>query len=286
MRHGDWVAPRTNLPQESLMPDAYAQITTLEPTALEQLISVLERRASDPQQRAMRDVYLSFMALPDGAKVLEIGCGTGAVCRDIARRARIGEVIGLDPSPIFLAKARELATGIPNLRFEEGDARKLPYDDGAFDAVIFHTCLSHVPSPESALAEAHRVLKKAGYLAVFDGDYASSTVAIGDHDPLQDCIDAFVAAFVHDRWLMRRISGLARSLGFQIERFDSHGYVQTEAPAYMMTLVDRGADALVKDGCADVAFADALKQAARRRAERGEFFGAIMFASLIARKQS
>jgi ubiquinone/menaquinone biosynthesis C-methylase UbiE len=266
------------------MPDAYAQITSLEPIALEQLISVLERRASDPQQQAMRDAYLSFMALPDGARVLEIGCGTGAVCRDIARRAEIGEVTGLDPSPIFLVKARELAVGIPNLRFEEGDARKLPYADGAFDAVIFHTCLSHVPSPEIALAEAHRVLKKAGHLAIFDGDYASATVAVGDHDPLQDCVDSFTSAFVHDRWLMRRISGLAKSAGFQIERFDSHGYAQTEAPAYMMTLVDRGADALVKDGCADVELAGALKQAARRRAERGEFFGAIMFASLIARK--
>jgi SAM-dependent methyltransferase len=192
----------------------------------------------------------------------------------------------LDPSAVFIAKARELAGCIPNLRFEEGVANNLPYDGGTLDAVLFHTCLSHVPSPEIALAEAHRVLRTGGYLAIFDGDYASATVAIGDHDPLQDCAEAFTASFVHDRWFARRMSGLAKSAGFQIERFDNHGYIQTENPEYMLTLVDRGADALVKPTCVDLELADAWKQAARRRAEKGEFFGSIMFASLIARKRS
>jgi ubiquinone/menaquinone biosynthesis C-methylase UbiE len=271
---------------ESSMPDAYAQITSLEPAMLEQLISILESRAADPRQRAMRDAYLSSMVLPDGARVLEIGCGTGAVSRDVARRARIGEVIGLDASALFIAKARELAADIPNLRFQEGDARHLPYDDDMFDTVLFHTCLSHVPSPEIALAEAYRVLRTGGHMAIFDGDYASQTVAIGDHDPLQDCMNAATASFVHDRWLMRRISGLVKSAGFQIERFDSHSYVQTEAPQYMLSLVDRGADALVQTSCIDLELAEALKQAVRRRAENGEFFGSIMFASLIASKNS
>jgi ubiquinone/menaquinone biosynthesis C-methylase UbiE len=268
-----------------MMPDAYAKITTLEPLMLEQLSSILELRAADPRQRAMRQCYLSYVVLPDGARVLEAGCGTGAVSRDVARQPKIGEVIGLDPSPVFVAKARELAAGIPNLRFEEGDARDLCHDDSTFDMVLFHTCLSHVPAPERALAEAYRVLRAGGCLAIFDGDYAGQTVAIGDHDPLQHCIDAFTASFVHDRWLMRRISRLTKSAGFQIERFDSHGYSQTEAPDYMLTLVDRGADVLAKEGCADVELVDALKRAARRRAELGEFFGSIMFASLIARKR-
>jgi ubiquinone/menaquinone biosynthesis C-methylase UbiE len=134
---------------------------------------------------------------------------------DVARRVKIGEVVGLDPSAVFIAKARELAGCIPNLRFEEGVANNLPYDGGTFDVVIFHTCLSHVPSPEIALAEAHRVLRQGGYLAIFDGDYASATVAIGDHDPLQDCADAFTASFVHDRWFARRMSGLPNRRAFK-----------------------------------------------------------------------
>jgi ubiquinone/menaquinone biosynthesis C-methylase UbiE len=268
----------------SAMPDAYSQITKLEPAMLGRLISALETRAADPRQEAMRNTYLSWMTLPEGARVLEVGCGTGVVSRDLARRPGIGEVTGLDPSPVFLAKARELAPGIPNLRFEEGDAHNLHYDDQSFDMVLFHTCLTHVPTPERALAEAFRVLRCDGYLAIFDGDYASQSVAIGDHDPLQDCIDAATSAFVHDPWLVRRISRLAKSAGFQIERFDSHGYVQTTAPDYMLTLVDRGADALAGARRIDPSLVDALKLAARQRAANGDFFGSIMFASLIARK--
>jgi hypothetical protein len=77
---------------------------------------------------------------------------------------------------------------------------------------------------------------------------------------------------------------LARSSGFRIERFDSHGYVQTSAPDYMLTLVDRGADVLANSKRVDPSLADALKREARRRVENGEFFGFIAFASLIGRK--
>jgi hypothetical protein len=85
---------------------------------------------------------------------------------------------------------------------------------------------------------------------------------------------------------MRRIQGLAESVGFQIVRFDSHGYIQTTAPDYMIMQVDRGADVLAAAKCIDAELAEALKQAARRRAARGEFFGSIMCVSLIAQKPS
>jgi ubiquinone/menaquinone biosynthesis C-methylase UbiE len=266
------------------MPDPYAQIATADPAIVDALVKVLELRAADARQKAMRDAYLSWLDLPQAAQVLEAGCGTGAVCRELALWPKVGSVVGLDPSPVFLAKARELAAGMPNLRFEEGDARVLPYESRAFDAVIFHTCLCHVPGPEKALEEAFRVLRPGGQLAVFDGDYATTTVAIGDHDPLQNCVDAAVAALVHDRWFVRRLPGLAKSAGFRIERFDSHGYVQTAAPDYMLTLVNRGADVLAKSWRIEPALADALKAEGRRRAETGAFFGFIAFASLIARK--
>lgn len=152
------------------MPDAYSNITTAEPAVVRVLINAMELRAADPQQRAIRERFLSDVAFAEASRVLEAGCGSGAICRELARWPQVGEVVGLDPSPDFLAKARELADGIPNLRFEEGDARSLPYEDEEFDAVVFHTCLTHVPGPEKALAEAFRVLRPGGRLAVLDGD--------------------------------------------------------------------------------------------------------------------
>ena len=60
-----------------------------------------------------------------GARLLEIGCGTGAIARVLAAWPGVGEVLGVDPSPILLTRARELSEGIPNLSFEEGDGRRL-----------------------------------------------------------------------------------------------------------------------------------------------------------------
>jgi ubiquinone/menaquinone biosynthesis C-methylase UbiE len=266
------------------MPDLYAQITTLDPSVLDVLIKASETRAVDPRQRAIRQTFLSWIDLPDGARLLEVGCGSGAICRELARLPKVREVVGLDPSGYILAKGRELATGVANLTFREGDARALPFAADEFDLLIFHTSLCHVPGPEDALTEARRVLRPGGTLLVYDGDYATTTVALGDNDPLAACADWAMSNLVHDRWLVRRLPRLARAAGFHVERFDSHGFMQTDEADYMAGLVSRGADLLVAAGRIDTNLADGLKREARRRVESGAFFGFIAFASLIARK--
>jgi cyclopropane fatty-acyl-phospholipid synthase-like methyltransferase len=66
------------------MPDIYIKIREAAPKILESLMTALEIRAADPQQRAMLNTYLSDAALPRNSRVLEIGCGTGAVTRVLA----------------------------------------------------------------------------------------------------------------------------------------------------------------------------------------------------------
>jgi cyclopropane fatty-acyl-phospholipid synthase-like methyltransferase len=63
------------------MPDVYAAIAEVDVATQERLAAILELRAADPQQRAMLDSYLSEVGFPPAARVLEIGCGTGAVTR-------------------------------------------------------------------------------------------------------------------------------------------------------------------------------------------------------------
>jgi ubiquinone/menaquinone biosynthesis C-methylase UbiE len=86
-------------------------ITEVDPAAVEQVANAMEVSASDPQQQAMVAAYLSDVAFPPDARVLEIGCGTGAISRLLAARPKVGQVLGVDPSPILLAQARELAAG-------------------------------------------------------------------------------------------------------------------------------------------------------------------------------
>jgi ubiquinone/menaquinone biosynthesis C-methylase UbiE len=267
------------------MPDVYASIESADEAVQERLAEVLELRAADAGQQAMLEDYLADLALPDGARVLEVGCGTGAVARTLAVRPGVGEVVGLDPSPVFVQRARQIAAGVDNLSYVVGRGTALPFDDGAFDAVVFHTVLSHIPEAGAALAEAARVTAAGGGLAAFDGDYATTTVALGDRDPLQACVDAAMEALVHDRYLVRRLGTLVRAAGWEVVRLRSHGYVESEDPGYMLTLVDRGADTLVTAGRLGEDAADALKAEARRRVAAGEFFGHIAYASLIGRRR-
>jgi SAM-dependent methyltransferase len=234
----------------------------------------------------MREAYLADIDFPSDARVVEVGCGTGAVTRALAQRPGVGEAVGVDPSPLFLEKARELSSDVPNIGFVEGDARALPLEDESADVVVFHTTLCHVPGPERALTEAHRVLRTGGLLAVFDGDYATTTLSTGAFDPLEACAEAAVDFLVHDRFLVRRLPALALAAGFEVERLRGHSYV--EAPSslgYMLAIADRGADALVAAGRIGIAAADALKAEARRRSDEHEFFGHIAYASVIAHKR-
>lgn len=66
------------------MSDIYVHITSAETGALENLARVLELRADDPQQIAMRTSYQSEIELYSGAIILEVGCGTGPVSRALA----------------------------------------------------------------------------------------------------------------------------------------------------------------------------------------------------------
>jgi cyclopropane fatty-acyl-phospholipid synthase-like methyltransferase len=78
------------------MPDVYATIAAADEAVQERLADVLEMRAADPEQRAMLDSYVDDLALPGGARVLDLGCGTGAVARTLAQRPEVGNV-GVDP---------------------------------------------------------------------------------------------------------------------------------------------------------------------------------------------
>lgn len=268
------------------MPDVWASVTELDPAMQERLAGVLEARGSDPQQQAMRRSFLARVEFPAHAQVLEIGCGTGVLTRVLAHWANVERVIGVDPAASLIREARRLASGFPNLAFEEADGRSLPFGDGTFDVVVFDSTLSHVPDVQRALGEACRVLRPAGWLAVFDGDYATTTVALGNHDPLQACVSAMMASSVNDSLLMRRLRALVRQSGFDLVDFRSHGFSETAGGTYMLSVIDRGADILHAAGTIGAETAMALKAEARRRVEAGTFFGHIAYTSLIARKPS
>jgi len=266
------------------MPDVWSNVRDLDEATQERLAVVLETRGADRQQQAMRQAFLREASLPLDAHGLDVGCGTGVFTRVLAQWPNVASVIGIDSAPTLLAKAREAAVGLPNVSFREGDSRALPFDAESFDFVTFDSVLSHLPGPQQALEEAFRVLRTGTCLAIFDGDYATATVALGDHDPLQVCVDAMMAASVTDRHIMRRLSSVVVACGFELMSFRSYGFAEVDNDGYMLTVVDRGADTLYSQGCIGTETAAALKEEARRRLRSGQFFGHIAYAGLVARK--
>ncbi len=80
-------------------------------------------------------------------------------------------------------------------------------------------------------------LRPGGTIAVFDGDYATASVAFDRDDPLQCCIPAFLDRFVHAPWIMRSVSPLLRAAGFEGLKTMSHGYAAVDQPDYMLSVV-------------------------------------------------
>ena len=97
-----------------------------------------------------------------GSRILEIGCGAGLLCLELAKAAKM--VVGIDISHFVLDFARTVQEYLQyqNVSFQVGDAENLMFRDETFDLIVCSEVLEHLLAPEKALAEIRRVLKADG----------------------------------------------------------------------------------------------------------------------------
>lgn len=121
-------------------------------------------RVSDFQFEAGKRL-VERLELEEGARVLDVGCGTGRLARWIATRVGpAGTVVGIDPLEHRISVARSHASAV---RFEVGQAEDLgAFEDSSFDAVCLSSVLHWVADKARAFAEIHRVLRPGGRVAV------------------------------------------------------------------------------------------------------------------------
>jgi ubiquinone/menaquinone biosynthesis C-methylase UbiE len=101
-----------------------------------------------------------------GLRVLDVGCGTGGFSRAIAETAG-ASVVGVDSSARFIAFAAQLAAPRHGaVDWVVGDAERLPFADASFDRVLLSLVLHQLAAPETALAEAMRVIVSGGLALV------------------------------------------------------------------------------------------------------------------------
>jgi SAM-dependent methyltransferase len=115
--------------------------------------------------------FLGWLAVPSGRRWLDVGCGTGALTESILALAAPREAVGIDPSPPYVACARNRLND-PRVRFDVGDAQALREASLTFDAVVAGLVLNFVAEPERALSEMVRVARPGGTVAAYVWDYA------------------------------------------------------------------------------------------------------------------
>ena len=107
---------------------------------------------------------LASCGLDQGDRVLDVGCGAGAVTAHLRSRHDLA-AFGIDPSDALIAEGAQTHPGLPLAR---GRAEQLPWADGCFDAVLCECALSLCSDPDAALREMGRILRPGGHLVLTD----------------------------------------------------------------------------------------------------------------------
>ncbi len=121
--------------------------------------------------RRLGHALVRFAGIPAGARVLDVGCGTGALADALLETARPSEIVGVDPNltSVEIARAR---FADPRVRFQNGDVQSLGFHDGSFDASVAMLVLNFVPERERAVAEMRRVTRAGGLVVACVWDYS------------------------------------------------------------------------------------------------------------------
>ena len=119
--------------------------------------------------------FAEFAAVDAGSRVLDVGCGPGALTAELVRRLGADAVSAVDPSEPFVAAARERHPGVDVRR---AAAEELPFADRAFDAALAQLVVHFMADPVAGLREMARVTRERGVVAVCVWDHA------GEQGPL------------------------------------------------------------------------------------------------------
>jgi ubiquinone/menaquinone biosynthesis C-methylase UbiE len=157
-----------------------------------------------------RRVLIEQAALQPGARVLEVGCGTGSLLMAVKRTEPRADVTGLDPDPNALARVQRKADAAAvAIRLDRGFSDALPYPDASFDRVFSCFMLHHLTGVEEkvgTLREIRRVLKPGGRLHLLDfAQRASGTRGLAgrlhSHGRMSDNVESRVLTFMNDAGL-------------------------------------------------------------------------------------
>ena len=160
-------APSQWGPLVSTLSEKYCVISLTGPAL--GMVASLESRGRTPGYLSAVGRLIAEANLQPGERVLEVGCGTGVLCRWLARETSgVNPVAGMDVNAFFLREAAEIARreGLEDaVSFREGSAEQLPFDDNSVDVAFSSTVIQRV-NADLMLPEMVRVTRPGGRVAV------------------------------------------------------------------------------------------------------------------------
>ncbi|HEV3471400.1 MAG TPA: class I SAM-dependent methyltransferase [Pyrinomonadaceae bacterium] len=172
-------------------------------------------RAMRPlERRALARLRADLLArLPAGARLLEIGAGTGA---NFPFYPRGTEGAATEPSREMLARASVRAERPPGVRLVQAAAERLPFGAGSFDAALAALVFCSVESPAAAFAELRRVVRPGGTVALLEHVRPPGLLGYAF-----DALNVLTVALLEDHF-NRRTAAEARRAGLRVERVEPH----------------------------------------------------------------
>lgn len=247
-------------------------------------VSCLRLLGEFPEVAAYKRESVERLGLLPGARALEVGCGLGVEATAMARLAAPGGlVVALDASSCMLGRL-DAGDALPEggrPRPVAGDAARLPFVDGSFDACRVERTLQHVADPGAALAEMARVVRPGGRVVAVEPDWGTFVVDSGRRQTTRTLTEFWCDSF-KSGWVGRGLARLMAEAGLsEVAAWPRPFILRKLSEAEAVYNLFATADRAVAAGRLSQDDASSFKEEQRARDAAGRFFAALTFFMVI-----
>jgi len=250
-------------------------------TEAAKMAAFLEERARLPDQSQVNAMLRDVLAPAPGERLLEIGCGSGALCRlMVPSIVPGGHMTGLDISPDMVALARRYAadTGTADsIAFDTGLAETLPYANASFDGAFAARLMLHVNQPDVVLREMMRVARPGGRIVLMDWDWETVAVDHPDRELTRRLMHWRADHHGGNNWSGRQLWGRMAAAGLQDLTVTPVVAVAHDEHSSLTQSLWRAAEVSREGGALTPDEHDAWTSELKVRIAAGRFFASIVY---------